>query len=95
MNDTVTGTKCDLCEVKTGNLVLPASMLNHIEDLEWMCKDCNDRLSAALTEARKHVHKYIAEAMTTEVNIIRGLSFTPMSEHKTHQIYTKKDKIGS
>lgn len=94
MNDPVTGTKCDLCEAKTNDLVLPASMLKHIDDLEYMCKDCNDRLSVALTEARKHVHKYIAEAMTTECNIIRGRSFTPMSEHKTHQIYTK-DKIKS
>jgi hypothetical protein len=92
MGNQVTGTKCDLCETKTSNLVLPASMLDHIDDLEWMCKDCNDRLSAALTEARKHVHKYIAETLLTEANIIRGRSFTPMSEHKTHQIYTK-DKI--
>jgi hypothetical protein len=95
MNDGVTGTKCDLCGIKTTDLTLPASLLDHIKDLDWMCRVCNDKLSAALTEARKHVHKYIAEALSSEANKIRGVSYTPMSEHTTHRIYTKKNEIGS
>ena len=68
---TKTLTTCDLCYNELTEIKLPASLLHHIPDLNQMCSACNDRLSAALTDARRYVHQYISITLENEAQAIR------------------------
>ena len=71
MTKLATETQCDLCYKELVETKLPASLLNHIPDLNKMCGSCNDRLSAALTDARRYVHQYISVTLEDEALAIR------------------------
>jgi hypothetical protein len=71
MDELITGTQCDLCYEQTSNLTKPASLLDCVEGLEWMCYPCNDRLSAALTEGRKEVRVFLDKLLVAEAEAIR------------------------
>lgn len=63
---------CDLCSNEMNEVRLPSSILDGIEGLNKMCPECNDRLSATLTEARKFIHKYINDKLVEEADAIRA-----------------------
>lgn len=93
MNNLITGTKCDLCGNKTTDLTCPSTILDHIEDLEYMCYPCNDKLTVAFTEVRKVVSKLIAEALSDAVDEIRAGASKPIGVHPPVKIYQKSDGI--